>query len=513
MTIRPTGERAELRKLARGSSLNLAGSLVAAVLNLVLPVVITRGLATADAGLFFQATALFTILLNLGTLGADTGVLRSIPRTRALDRPRDVPRYLVVALVPSLGFALLLAVLLVLLATPLASLLADGPDQTEAMRAVVWVLAPFLPVAVAYAVVMSTSRGLDSILPLVLGEKIGRNALETGAAAVAAALGASLALIVLAWVAPYAVMLLVIGAWVARRIAAAGRAVADSALAVTPWRPLAAEFWRFSAPRALSRVFTVALQRFDVLVVGALRGPEDAALYAAATRFVVLGLMFVQAIQQVMTPRISELLALEDHDRAETIYRTTTAWLTLVSWPVYLVAMLFSPLLLDVFGPGFDQAWPAAVVLCAAMLVATCCGPVDSLLLMSGRSLLSLVNTGTALVVNVGLDLLLVPDYGIVGAALGWAVGILVNNLLPLWQVRRHLGMHPFGAGTVAAMVSCLVGYALVAGALRLALGGGLVAFLVAGAVGTLVFVGLTWRRREALELHALAAVLRRRRR
>ncbi len=506
------GQRgADLRRLARGSSLNLAGSFVAASLNLVLPVVITRGLATADAGLFFQATALFTILLNLGTLGADTGVLRSIPRAKALERPRDMPRYVVVALVPSLVFTVLLSVVLVLSAGPLAGLLAEGERQTDMMRAAVWVLAPFLPVAVGYAVVMSTSRGLGSILPLVLGEKIGRNALETGGAALAAALTSSLALIVLAWVAPYAAMLVVIGVWVARRVAAAGSAAADTAAAARPWRELASEFWRFSAPRAASRVFTVALQRFDVLVVGAIRGPEDAALYAAATRFVVLGLMFVQAIQQVMTPRISELLALEEDRRAETIYRTTTAWLTLVSWPVYLVAMLFAPLLLDVFGPGFDRAWPAAVILCAAMLVATSCGPVDSVLLMGGRSMLSLMNTGTALTVNVGLDLVLVPAWGVTGAAVGWAAGILVNNLLPLWQVRRHLDMHPFGSGTLAAMACCVAAYGVVAGAGRLLLGGGLLGLLVSGLVGTAVFGALVVRQREALELAALRGALRRR--
>ncbi len=311
------GERgADLRRLARDSSLNLGGSFVAAALNLVLPVVVTRGLATADAGLFFQATALFAILLNLGTLGADTGVLRSIPRARVQDRPGDATRYLVIALVPSVLFACLLGLGLVLVAEPLAGLLSEGEQQREAMRQALRVLAPMLPVAVAYAVVMSTSRGLDSILPLVLGEKIGRTALETGGAALVATLTSSLVLIVLAWVAPYAAMLVVIGVWVVRRLAVVAAAAAETAATTRPWRQLAGEFWRFSAPRAASRVFTVALQRFDVLVVGALRGPEDAALYAAATRFVVLGLMFVQAIQQVMTPRISEMLALEEHRRA-----------------------------------------------------------------------------------------------------------------------------------------------------------------------------------------------------
>ena len=51
------------------------------------------------------------------------------------------------------------------------------------------------------------------------------------------------------------------------------------------------------------------------------------------------------------------------------------------------------------------------------MLVATACGPVDSMLLMGGRSVLSLINTGLALATNVALDLVLVPELGVRAAA------------------------------------------------------------------------------------------------
>lgn len=511
--LKPDGHAADLRRLARGSALNLAGSFVAASLNLVLPVIITRSLAKEDAGLFFQATAMFAILLNVGTAGADTGVLRSLPRALVLHRRHDLRRYLVLAIVPAVTFSLLLAGVLILASGQLSGLVTDDAESAGRFRDAVIVLALWVPVGVVYSIVMSASRGLGSVRPLVLVEKIGRHSLETGAAGVAAVLSASVAMIALAWVAPYAAMLVVVGAWVLRRLRRARVQGADESAVATPWRTLASEFWRFSAPRALSRIFTIALQRFDILVVGALRGPADAAVYAVATRFLILGLMFVQAIQQVMSPKISECLALGEEDRARTIYRTTTTWLTLVSWPIYLMAMLYAPLLLGIFGPGYDRGTAAAVVLCASMLVATACGPVDSMLLMGGRSVLSLTNTGLALVVNVTLDLILVPDLGVTGAALGWAAGILVKNLLALWQVNRSFGMHPLGAGTVSAMAICVLCFGGVAGLCRVVLGGDLTGFLVAGVLATATFAALLHRRAEVLDLAALRSVVRRRQR
>ncbi len=98
---------------------------------------------------------------------------------------------------------------------------------------------------------------------------------------------------------------------------------------------------------------------------------------------------------------------------------------------------------MGVFGEGYDVASDVVLILSLTMLLATACGPVDSVLLMAGHSWLSLRNSTVALAVNVGLNLVLIPLDGIRGAAIAWSVAIVVRNLLPLFQVRRHLAMWP----------------------------------------------------------------------
>lgn len=506
------GRVADLRQLARGSSLNLAGSLVAALLNLVLPVIVTRNLVQQDAGVFFQATALFMILVTVGTVGADTGMLRSLPRAMARGRSVEAPRYLRVALAPALLSSLAIAAVCLVLAEPIAGLVT-GQEATaaDAFAGALRASLPLLPIAVCYAVALAASRGLGSVKPLVFVDKIGRGLAQTAAVWVVLLVTTSPTVILLAWAAPYVVAAGVIAWWLARRIRLLVPRYPGAEGAPGDYRALAQEFWRFSAPNALSRVFSVALQRVDILIVGALSGPADAAVYTAATRFVILGLMFVQAIQQVMAPRISELLGADDLSRAAGLYRTATTWLTLVSWPIYLLSIAFVPLLLDVFGEGYDEGATAATVLCLVMLVATVCGPVDSVLLMGGRSTWSLVNTGLALTVNVALDLVLVPVLGITGAALGWAAAILVNNLLPLFQVHHFLRMHPFGSGTAAAMTVCLASFGVVPAAIRLSLGTTWWSLLLAGTLATAAFAGGAFLARKPLELGAVGKALHRR--
>ena len=76
---------------------------------------------------------------------------------------------------------------------------------------------------------------------------------------------------------------------------------------------------------------------------------------------------------------------------------------------------------------------------------------VDMVLAMAGRTSWNLINVLVALGVTIGLDVLLIPRYGALGAAIGLACAMVANNLLPLVQVGRAARLHPFGRGTLAA--------------------------------------------------------------
>jgi O-antigen/teichoic acid export membrane protein len=129
---------------------------------------------------------------------------------------------------------------------------------------------------------------------------------------------------------------------------------------------------------------------------------------------------------------------------------------------------------------------------------------------MAGRSWLSLRNSTVALAVNVGMNLVLIPLAGIRGAAISWAVAIVVRNVLPLLQVRRHLGMWPVTPPAVQVGALAVVCFG-VADVITLATGLPTVLDLAALALGTLAYLYGVWSRHDALGLDAFRAALRRR--
>ena len=510
MTAAPDAEadhRGHLERLARRGSASVFGAGFSAAFGVLLVAVVTNGFSPTVAGTLFAATSAFLILESVALLGTDTGLVKWLPAQIASGRAADVPRTLVVSAVPALAFSLIIGTGLYFGAPSLAPHMV-GPAAADTMTTILQTLALVMPVAALHDQVMAATRGAGSQKPTVLVENIGRLGLQAGGVLLAYLAGGGPHALALAWSLPYLVGLAAGGTWLRRLVL---RRTAAGSAPATPWGVVAREFWAFTAPRAIARVTQTALKRSDIVLVAALASPADAALYTAATRFIVLGQLFVQSVQQALSPQIAALFARGESRAANSVYQAATLWSMIASWPLYLTLAGFAPTVMAVFGEGYDVANDVVVILSLTMLLATACGPVDSVLLMAGRSWLSLRNSCVALAVNVGLSLALIPIAGLRGAAIAHAVALVVRNLQPLIQVRRHLSMWPVTRSTVRVAGLALfcfgsVGVIVVVAGLPLAADVGLLG------VGLLVYLTVVWAWRGTLGLDAFRSALRRRR-
>ncbi len=520
-----------LKDVARGSALNLVGALVAAITTLALTVVITREYSKPVAGAFFTAISLFLIVETVAGLGAWVGLVNFIARLRRLGHEDRVPAILRAAVVPVVVVSLACTAGMLLFAGPLAHLLLSGhlgksgaaPGMVaDSLRA----LAVALPFAAMADTLLGASRGYRQMRPTVIVDKFGRSGGQLIGVLIAVSAG-SVALLAPLWAVPY--IPAAVGGWFwLRRVRRRARPIADpeghaAARAGADPRPGDADasagtgvgratsrgFWRFTVPRAIANLAQITIQRIDIVLVAIMRGPVEAAIYTAATRFLVAGQFANSAISQAAQPRFAELFAVDDRSGANVVYRVTTAWLIVLTWPLYLLAVIYGPEVLSIFGRSYQAGDTVMVILGLTMLLATACGQVDMVLISTGRSSWSLANGLMAVVVNVGLDVLLIPQYGITGAAIGWAAAIIVTNLVPLAQLAVSVRLHPFGRGSFIAAGLAVLSFAVIPLAARAGFGRGAVASLSAVAAGCLVQAAGLWRFRDSLRLAALPGASR----
>lgn len=492
----PAAGRPGLPRIARGSILNLLGAGATTLLNIALTVVITRSLPKDTAGTFFTLTTLFLLAETIACLGTQTGLVYFIARTRSLGAPQRIRQFQRAAFIPALGLAVVAVVAFAVWSPALAGVAGGGTSSREA----VLVLAAVLPLAVLSDTALAGTRGYATMVPTVAVERTGRPLVQFGLVAAAVGTG-SLWLLAGAWVVPYVASGLLACWWLlrlGRRLAAESHTGQAQGIA---WR----EFWTFTWARAVSSVVQLALQRADIVLITVLIGPAHAAVYTAATRFLVVGQLSSTSVANAAQPRLAELMAVGDRSSAKQIYQSATAWIVLLTWPLYLLCATFAEPVLRLFGSSYTGGTDVVVVLSAAMLLATACGMVDMLLNMAGKTSWTLVNSVIGLTVMVGVDLLLIPRMGILGAGIGWAAAIASNNLLPLTQLLVAYRLHPFGRATLSAAGLAAVCFGAFPALAALVVPDRLVGLAVGVLVGGLLYAAACLRWRSALGLPPLS--------
>lgn len=486
--LRDEAARDHLGAVARGSTATVLGAAASTVASFGLVVLITRTVDPTTAGTFFASTAVFLVALATAGLGTETGLARFVLRT---EDPAAVRNLMRMAAGPVLVAATALALLLAVVA----------PDT----RPLVWAL----PGAAAADLCLATVRAHASFRSTVVVDRLVRPTLQVLLVGIAVAAGAPGGGIAAAWAAAYVVTAVLS----VRAVRARVPAKPDERGTANPTGPGRRAFWSFTAPRAVARVAQVCIQKIDIVLVAWMLTPADAAVYTVATRFVIFGQLANQAVSSVVQPRFTMILA-DPAASASTlgrVFSTSACWSVLMAWPVYLCVAAAPAGYLGWFGPGYTgtDAAVTAVAMSVGMLVAVASGPVDTLLLMAGGSMRSLLNTLVALAVDVALCLLLVPSMGIAGAAVAWVTAVVLRCFLAVLQLRGEVRLAPDPGALVLACALPLACVGAPVAVLEGVVGLGPPAWLLACLAVGAVYVATVWHVRDRLAVDVFVAGLR----
>ncbi|MBB4304178.1 O-antigen/teichoic acid export membrane protein [Rhodobium orientis] len=213
-----------------------------------------------------------------------------------------------------------------------------------------------------------------------------------------------------------------------------------------------------SMPLVLMEGMLALMNHVDVLLVGSLRGAEEVGLYYAATRVVALVSFVPYAVIAVFGPRFSHGNAMNDHDGLRETARQAVTLSLLPSLVLGIAIVATGPLLLAAFGKEFTAAYNVLLILLVAVTMRAAVAPAQTMLAMTGHHVICVVILAGALALNTGLNLILIPLAGTVGAATATTIAIAVEIGLSLVAVRSRLGFVPMPYGDVRHLVAALRG-------------------------------------------------------
>jgi O-antigen/teichoic acid export membrane protein len=144
------------------------------------------------------------------------------------------------------------------------------------------------------------------------------------------------------------------------------------------------------------------------------------------------------------TPRFSTLMAEGNSQGLAGFAGTAARWSFWPSLAVGAMVLMLGDLLLGLFGSAFTAGYMLMVILFAGNMAKALVGPAEMLLTMAGRQQLCVAVYAVALACNVGLNITLIPAWGLAGAATATATAMAVEALLLHIAVRRALGIVVF---------------------------------------------------------------------
>ncbi len=182
----------------------------------------------------------------------------------------------------------------------------------------------------------------------------------------------------------------------------------------------------------------------DKVLIGHFLNARQLGIYAVSAAIVAYVPIALQSVNQIFSPTIADLHARREQELLGRVYKSLTKWVLVFTLPLALVLIMFAKPLMRIFGPDFEAGWVVLVIGTVGQLVNCGVGSAGYLLLMSGNERRLIKVQAVATVVTVGLGLLLVPRWGIVGAAFATCVTTILTNSWNLAQVRRVWGLFPY---------------------------------------------------------------------
>jgi O-antigen/teichoic acid export membrane protein len=422
-----------LKTIVQGSGIAFVGRVGVMLLNVLLQWMLARAFGSVVVGNLSLGLTVVSLASVVVLFGLHRGVLRYVAHYAGLDDQERMAGALITALRIYAVTALVITIAILLGSGFLAETVFGKPE----LERIFLILALSVPCLALSTILSSYLQALKRIHDKVIIELLEPllNILGIGFVLYVASVPERGAPYVLAGSSILTALLAVVLVW--RQYPFRGR---DSGRPILQTRTML----DFSWPLLLTAVLARTNAQSETLVLGALTTSDQVGIYFVAFKAISFIAVFLNALDVIFAPMISSLYARGDRGEMDRLYKTVTRWAFTASMPIFLIMFVWSSEVLSLFGDDFVAGSGVLRVLALSQIFWVLSGPCGWMLTMTGHPRFNLLNMLLTLGIALGLDFLLIPRYGAMGAAIGGAVSIVGVNTLRLVEVYVLLHLQPY---------------------------------------------------------------------
>jgi O-antigen/teichoic acid export membrane protein len=444
-------DTSDLKLVAKGSAVAFWSRLYAVALGYVITLIIARVLGPKLMGSFFLGFAILSVLSTFCQMGLGSGLIKFLSIGLLDEDYEYIKNILLFSIKCILGVSIGIAALVFISRDLLSLHVFSDPD----LKLVLFFIAATLPF---YSLFLFSVEALKSF------KKIGRlTAIQNLFFPtvrllflvflfwIGLRLGSPLISLLLATVLSLAAF-----SFLLKRLIPQGTYNSDRALD-------ARELFSVSIPLYLSFIMFLLISWTDTVMLGIFDTAREVGLYTAAAKTAAFVGFFLIAVNYILPPLAAQLYGKGEKRELESLARRTARWNLIFSLTVTIAFLLFGKEILALFGYEFIIAYIPLIFLSMGQVVNAGAGSVGYILAMTGyQKILTCISTCSA-ILNIILNVLLIPSFSIAGAALATGFSLAVWNILSSYFVMKRLDMIPY-----ANNIPKILGYLLMGGAISL---------------------------------------------
>ena len=428
-----SAENKEITKLAAGATVSLGGKFAGSILQILGQIALARLLGPHLFGLYAIGWTILRIVGRIGLLGMDKGILRFAPqyKTKDLSGLKGV-------IFQSIGVSLLSGFIIgwiFFIAAPwIATQVFQKPELSVVFR---WLAFAF-PLVTGLYVLEATTRVTQRMKYSMYAEQISLPAANLVIFIMFFFLGWRLVGALVAVVFSFLIAFLLAIYYVKLLFPKILSPEVKQAFVLR-------EILIFSLPASFAGLFGMFIVWIDRLLVGFFLSSAKAGIYQTASQSSFFFLIILSAFGAIFGPLCAELYDKQKMKRLYDVFKVSTKWSLYASLPIGLV-VLFAPrnFMITLYGPQYESGWLPLLILTGGQLINLATGPVGLLLLMTGQQKKWFTLSGTAFLANFILNWILIPKWGLTGAAIGTAFSLSGLFLSGLIQARIFFGTWPY---------------------------------------------------------------------
>ncbi|MDQ3795888.1 MAG: oligosaccharide flippase family protein, partial [Actinomycetota bacterium] len=201
------------------------------------------------------------------------------------------------------------------------------------------------------------------------------------------------------------------------------------------------------------------------LILSAVAVGAPVAIFYNAARTATFLTVVRFAFSGIFSPIISSFYARGELEDLGRLYKDVSRWIFTGAFAMFLVIVVLADEILALFGKAATSGVTALIIVAVAQLYSSSVGPTPRMLAMTGNQNLAMYTTAAAAIIGLVISLALIPNLEVLGAAIGMASAIIVENTGTMLAVKQRLGFWPYNsawikplaAGLAAAAVAYLV--------------------------------------------------------